>query len=272
MSGGMVPADATVIRFAVFAGVLALLAGWELLAPHRDAGRRSRWPGNLGLVVLDTVAVRILFPAAAVGAALFADARGWGVLNHVAAPGWIETLVALVLLDLLIYGQHMLFHRVPLLWRLHRVHHSDAVMDVTTGLRFHPVEIALSMAIKIAAVIALGASAFAVLLFEIVLNASAMFTHANARLPLGIDRVLRRVFVTPDMHRVHHSDVPAETHSNFAFNLPLWDRIFGTYRAQPAEGHDAMTFGVAGLRDPGEARLDRMLSQPFRRASGDRHG
>lgn len=261
------------IRLTVFAGVLALLASWELFAPHHQARRGSRWPGNLGLVALDTLIVRIVFPAAAVGAAVFAGAQGWGVLNQLSAPAWIEIVVALVLLDLLIYGQHVLFHRVPLLWRLHRVHHSDAVMDVTTGLRFHPIEILVSMAIKIAAVVAIGASPLAVLLFEVLLNASAMFTHANVRLPRGTDRLIRPVFVTPDMHRVHHSDVPRETHSNFGFNLALWDRAFGTYRAQPAAGHADMTIGVAEWRDPGEARLDRMLSQPFRRArQGDRHG
>lgn len=255
------------IRLAAFAAVLFSLGLWELLAPHRQARRRSRWPGNVGLVALDTTVVRILFPAAAVGAAVFAGARGWGLLNQFATPGWIELLVAVVLLDLLIYGQHVLFHRVPVLWRLHRVHHSDSVMDVTTGLRFHPVEIVLSMVVKIAAVVVLGASPLAVLLFEILLNASAMFTHANARLPLGLDAVVRRVFVTPDMHRVHHSDVPRETHSNFGFNLAIWDRLFGTYRAQPAAGHGGMTIGVAELRDPSEARLDRMLTQPFRRGS-----
>lgn len=253
------------VRVFAFVGVLVILAAWEMFAPHRRAERLSRWPGNVGLVVLDTIALRILFPAAAVGAAVFAEANGWGLLNAVATPAWLEVLVALVLLDLLIYGQHVLFHRIPLLWRLHRVHHSDTVMDVTTGLRFHPMEILLSMGIKVAAVVALGASPLAVLLFEVLLNASSMFTHANARLPLGLDRVLRRVFVTPDMHRVHHSDVPRETHSNFGFNLAIWDRIFRTYRAQPAAGHDGVTIGVAGLRDPGEARLDRMLTQPFRR-------
>lgn len=253
------------IRIAAFAGVLFLLATWEVLAPHHPARRKSRWPGNIGLVALDTVVVRFLFPAAAVGAAVFAGAKDWGLFNQVAAPGWIETIVALVLLDLLIYGQHVLFHRVPALWRLHRVHHSDTVMDVTTGLRFHPVEIVLSMSIKIAAVVALGASPVAVLLFEVLLNASAMFTHANVRLPLELDRMVRGVFVTPDMHRVHHSDVPRETHSNFGFNLALWDRSFRTYRAQPVAGHAAMTIGVADKRDLSEARLSRMLTQPFRR-------
>lgn len=259
--------DEPMARIVAFGGVLAVLAAWEALAPQRAAQRRTRWPGNIGLVILDTAVLRLLFPAAAVSAALFAEARGWGLLNQLGAPGWAEALFAIVMLDLLIWAQHVLFHRAPLLWRLHRVHHSDAVMDVTTGLRFHPIEILLSMVIKIAAVVTLGASPLAVLVFEVLLNASAMFTHANVRLPLGLDRLLRRLLVTPDMHRVHHSNVPRETHSNFGFNLALWDRMFGTYRAQPAAGHAEMRIGVADFADPGEARLHRMLSQPFRRGS-----
>ncbi len=259
------------IRLAAFAGVFVLMATWEVFAPRRAHGvaRASRWPGNFGLIALDTVALRLLFPAAAVGAALFANKRGWGLLNSVDLPPWLEIVIAFVALDLVIYAQHVLSHRVPVLWRLHRVHHSDVTLDITTGIRFHPIEILLSMAIKIAAVLALGASATAVLLFEIVLNAATMFNHANARLPLRADALLRRVLVTPDMHRVHHSTDRAETDSNFGFALPWWDRMFGTYRAQPAAGHVAMTIGVANLRDPREARLDRMLSQPFRRAGAE---
>ncbi len=259
------------IRLAAFTGVFALMATWELLAPRRAQApaRAARWPGNLGLIAVDTVALRILFPAAAVGAALFAEGRGWGMLNAVAFPAWLEVAIAFVALDLVIYAQHVLFHRVPALWRLHRVHHSDRAFDVTTGIRFHPIEIVLSMAIKIAAVVALGASAWAVLLFEVVLNAATMFNHANARLPLRADALLRRVLVTPDMHRVHHSVVRTEAQSNYGFALPIWDRLFGTYRAQPAAGHDAMTIGVANLGDPDEARLGRMLSQPFRRGTTD---
>ena len=255
------------IRLGAFTGALALLAAWELLAPRRPltAGRRRRWPGNLGIVVVDTLVVRVLFPTAAVGLALLADARGWGLLNQVAIPEWAAILVAILALDLVIYTQHVLFHAVPLLWRLHRMHHADLDFDVTTGIRFHPVEILLSMLIKLAAVVVLGAPALGVMVFEIVLNATSMFNHSNIRLPAGADRRLRRIMVTPDMHRVHHSIVARETHSNFGFNLPWWDRLFGTYRAQPAAGHEGMTVGLPGFRDPAELRLDRMLLQPLRR-------
>lgn len=261
------------IRLGAFATVFALMAVWEVLAPRRAqaVGRASRWPNNLGVVIIDTIALRILFPTAAVGIALVAQAQGWGLLNAISIPAWADIIVAIVLLDLVIYAQHLLFHRVPLLWRLHRMHHSDLELDVTTGIRFHPVEILLSMLIKLAAVVSLGAPPAAVLLFEILLNATTMFNHANARLPLGFDRVLRRVLVTPDMHRVHHSAVVAETNSNFGFNLPIWDRMFGTYRAQPAAGHDAMTIGVREFRDPADLRLDRMLMQPFRRSGETKH-
>lgn len=262
------------IRLAAFAGIFALMAAWEAFAPRRAqaVGRASRWPSNLGVVIIDTVTLRILFPTAAVGIALVAQARGWGVLNAVSLAGWAEVLIAIVLLDFVIYAQHVLFHRVPVFWRLHRMHHSDLELDVTTGIRFHPIEILLSMVIKLAAVAALGAPAAAVLLFEVLLNATSMFNHANVRLPRGADRVLRLVLVTPDMHRVHHSIEPAETHSNFGFNLPLWDRLFGTYRAQPAAGHAGMTIGLPELRDPAELRLDRMLLQPFRKRREIRHG
>ncbi|BBB08530.1 MAG: sterol desaturase family protein [Pseudomonadota bacterium] len=255
------------IRLGAFAGVLAALACTEALAPRRQQviGRWRRWPGNLGLVALDTLILRILFPAAAVGVALLAEKRGWGLLAAVDLPAWAEIVIAVAVLDLVIYAQHVLFHAVPALWRVHRVHHADLECDVTTGLRFHPVEIVASMAIKFAAVAALGAPAVAVLIFEVVLNATAMWSHANIRLPERVDRVLRRVLVTPDMHRTHHSAVTCETHSNFGFNLAWWDRLFGTYRAQPAAGHDGMTIGVPQFRSPAELRLDRMLLQPLRR-------
>lgn len=255
------------IRLGAFAGVLAVLAALEALAPRRPqiVGRWRRWPGNLGLVALDTLILRILFPAAAVGMALLADARGWGLLNAVDLPAWAEIAAAVVLLDLVIYAQHVLFHAVPALWRVHRVHHADLEFDVTTGLRFHPVEIVASMGIKFAAVVALGAPPLAVLIFEVVLNAAAMWSHANIRLPASLDRAVRRVLVTPDMHRTHHSVLPRETHSNFGFNLAWWDRLFGTYRAEPEAGHEAMVIGVPQFRAPGELRLDRMLLQPLRR-------
>lgn len=217
------------------------------------------------MVVGGTLLIRLMLPAAAVGAAMTAEARDWGILGLVDLPPWVEIVVALVLLDLAIYAQHVLFHAVPSLWRLHRVHHADLEFDVTTGLRFHPIEIAASMLIKLAAVVAIGAPALGVLIFEVILNATAMFSHSNVGLPPGIDRVLRRVIVTPDMHRVHHSIAVRETNSNFGFNLPWWDRLFGTYRAQPAAGHKAMTIGLPQFRDPAELRLDRMLLQPLRR-------
>jgi sterol desaturase/sphingolipid hydroxylase (fatty acid hydroxylase superfamily) len=259
-------ANEPAIRLAAFAGVLAAMAALEALLPrrHRSFGRLRRWPNNLGVVVVNTVVLRLVFPTAAVGVALAADARGVGLLPWLGLPAPVTVLVAVVLLDLAIYLQHVLFHAVPALWRLHRMHHADLDFDVTTGLRFHPVEILLSMVIKLMVVVALGAPAVAVLAFEVLLNATAMFNHANLRLPTWLDRALRPVLVTPDMHRVHHSVVPRETNSNFAFNLALWDRLFGTHRAQPAAGHEAMTIGIEQFRDPGELRLARMLTHPLR--------
>jgi sterol desaturase/sphingolipid hydroxylase (fatty acid hydroxylase superfamily) len=253
-------------RLAAFCGVFALMAFWELIGPRRNEtiGRGWRWPNNLGVVVVDTLFVRLLFPTTAVGLALFADAHGIGLLHVVPLPAWIGVVASVILLDLTIYFQHVLFHAVPLLWRLHRMHHADLDIDVSTGLRFHPIEILLSMVIKLAMVIALGAPAVAVLIFEILLNATSIFNHSNVRIPEGFDRVLRWLVVTPDMHRVHHSVLSNETNSNFGFNLPWWDRLFGTYRAQPAAGHEAMTIGIEQFRDPRELGLDRMLLQPFR--------
>jgi sterol desaturase/sphingolipid hydroxylase (fatty acid hydroxylase superfamily) len=254
------------IRMGAFVGVLALMALWELLAPRRtqQIGRSTRWPGNLGIVVVDTLVLRLLFPTAAVGIALIGESRGWGLLNNLAVPGWIELIGAVVLLDLVIYLQHVLFHAVPGFWRLHRMHHADLEFDATTGVRFHPAEIVLSMVIKFGTVVALGAPAVGVLLFEVLLNATSLFNHGNVRLPARLDRALRWILVTPEMHRVHHSVVPRETNSNFGFNLPWWDRLFGTYRAEPAAGHEGMVIGIDQFRDPRELRLDRMLLQPFR--------
>jgi sterol desaturase/sphingolipid hydroxylase (fatty acid hydroxylase superfamily) len=256
----------TLLRLAPFLGVFALMAVLEAWAPRRVRGlpRSRRWPSNLGIVVVDTLAVRLLFPTAAVGVALAVEAQGGGLLGWLGAPFWLSVLLAILLLDLAIYLQHVMFHAVPGLWRFHRMHHADTDIDVTTGLRFHPVEIVLSMIIKFAVIAALGAPAVAVLLFEVLLNATAMFNHANLRLPERVDAAVRRVLVTPDMHRVHHSVMERETNSNFGFNLALWDRLFGTYRAQPEAGHDGMSIGIEQFRDPAEARLDRMLTQPFR--------
>ena len=253
------------IRLGVFAGLLAVMAGWETLTPRRrrSVPRRARWPGNLGVVVIDAALVRVLFPVAAAGLGALGEARGWGLLNNLDLPGWAAAGLAFILLDLAIYLQHVTFHAVPALWRLHRMHHADLDFDVTTGVRFHPIEILLSMGWKLAVVAAAGAPAVAVLLFEVMLNATAMFSHGNVALPEALDRILRSIVVTPDMHRVHHSIVPSETNSNFGFNLPWWDRLLGTYRAQPAGGHDGMTIGLDVFRDPAQLRLDRMLVQPF---------
>ncbi len=254
------------IRLSAFAVVFAAMVVWELGAPRRSLGfgRLQRWPGNLGIVILNTVILRFVFPVAAVGVALRAEAQGWGLFQALEVPGWLAIVGSIVLLDLAIYLQHVLFHAVPALWRLHRMHHADLDFDVTTGGRFHPIEILLSMVIKLGVVAALGLPAAAVLGFEVLLNATSLFNHGNVRLPSRLDRMLRWIVVTPDMHRVHHSIVPRETNSNFGFNLPWWDRLFATYRAQPAAGHDGMTIGITQFRNSVELRLDRMLLQPFR--------
>jgi sterol desaturase/sphingolipid hydroxylase (fatty acid hydroxylase superfamily) len=264
---GTVIAAEPVIRLSCFLGVLVLMVLWEALTPRRpqSVGRLLRWPNNLGLVVLNTFVVRLLFPLAGVGMAFLAQTNGWGVFNLVSAPSWVAIPAAVLLLDLTIYGQHVMFHAVPLLWRMHRMHHADLEFDVTTGLRFHPGEIVVSMLIKLAAILVLGAAPVAVLIFEVVLNATSMFNHGNIRLPAQLDRMLRLFVVTPDMHRVHHSIDRRETDSNFGFNVPWWDRLFGTYRDQPALGHDRMTLGVDCFREPRELWLDRMLWQPLRR-------
>jgi sterol desaturase/sphingolipid hydroxylase (fatty acid hydroxylase superfamily) len=254
------------VRLLAFAVVLAALAAWELRMPRRPRplGRTARWPGNLGVVAVDTLLVRTLFPTTAVGIAIVCETQGLGLLQIMKLPAWATILLAFLALDLAIYLQHVLFHAVPALWRLHRMHHADQDIDVTTGVRFHPIEILLSMGIKFGVIVALGAPAIAVLVFEMLLNSTSMFNHSNVRMPLWLDRILRWIVVTPDMHRVHHSIVVRETNSNFGFNLPWWDRLFGTYRSQPAAGHDGMTIGIEQFREPGEQRLDRMLSQPFR--------
>lgn len=254
------------LRLIVFLGVLVAMALWELAAPRRrrEIPRVIRWTNNLGLVVIDTIVLRLSFPILAVGLAVIAQDRGWGLFNLIEAPGWVAVLVSIVLLDLVIYLQHVMFHAVPALWRLHRMHHADLEFDVTTGLRFHPVEILLSMGIKLAMVMALGPPAVAVLIFEVLLNATAMFNHSNIRLPMLVDRFLRLIVVTPDMHRVHHSIIPEETNSNFGFNLPWWDRLLGTYKAQPKAGHEGMTIGIEQFRTGRDLWLDRMLVQPVK--------
>jgi len=259
------------VRLGAFLGIFAAMALWELAAPRRalHEPKSLRWTNNLALTVLNSVLVRAILPVAAIGLAGFAAARGMGVLNIVTLPHAWAIVVSVLVLDGAIYLQHLMFHAVPLFWRLHRVHHADVDFDVTTGARFHPIEIALSMLIKFAVILVLGPPAVAVLIFEVLLNATSMFNHGNVRLPVRIDRVLRWLVVTPDMHRVHHSIDPRETNSNFGFNVPWWDHLFGTYRAQPRAGHDAMTIGIEQFRERRELWLDRMLLQPFRVDRGD---
>ncbi len=253
------------IRLGSFFVVFAAMALWELASPRRKltTDKIRRWLRNLGIVALDTLAVRLLFPAGGVGLAWLARERGFGVLNAVGLPAWLEFSLSLLALDFVVYLQHVVFHAVPALWRVHMVHHADLDFDVTTGNRFHPIEIVLSMVLKGAVVAALGPPVLSVLAFEVLLNATSMFNHGNVRIPSGIDRVLRLFVVTPDMHRVHHSILPVETNSNFGFNLPWWDRLLGTYRPEPRGGHEGMTIGLRQLRDPGRLTLPRLLTLPF---------
>ncbi|MBX9812182.1 MAG: sterol desaturase family protein [Burkholderiales bacterium] len=254
------------IRIWAFLSVFAILAAWEMVAPRRAllTSKARRWLANLGILIVNGALVRAIFPAAAVGIAMVADQRSIGLLHFLELPMPLKIILAIIALDLAIYLQHVMFHAVPLLWRLHRVHHADLDFDVTTGTRFHPIEILLSMVIKMAAIFLIGAPVLAVLIFEIVLNLTSMFNHSNIRIPKSADGLLRLFIVTPDMHRVHHSIEPAETNSNFGFNLPWWDRLFGTYRPEPAAGHELMTIGIEQFRTKEDQRLDRMLLMPFR--------
>jgi sterol desaturase/sphingolipid hydroxylase (fatty acid hydroxylase superfamily) len=266
MSAGLVIA----IRVGAAAAVFATLALWEWLAPRRKlaTGRRPRWPGNLGIWAIDSVAIRLLGPLTVVGAALFAADKGWGLFVLLGLPYWPALILGVVALDLVIYTQHVVFHHVPWLWRLHRMHHADLDIDVTTGVRFHPLEIVLSVAIKMAAAVALGVPAEAVVIFEVLLNATSLFNHSNVALPPRLERVVRWIVVTPQMHQVHHSVARDETDSNFGFNLPWWDRLFGTYRATPKAGEAGLTIGLPIFRDVADLRLWRLLAQPFRNAGG----
>ncbi len=254
-----------IIRTTSFFIIFIVMALWEIIKPRRvlTTPKAARWFNNLGIILLDNLIVRFAAPILPASVALVAQERGWGLLNVLALPGAVELILGVALLDCVIYWQHVAFHRVPILWRLHRMHHTDLDLDVTSGLRFHPIEIIISLGIKIGAVVLLGTSAVAVVVFEVLLNATAMFNHANAYVPLSIDRVLRLLVVTPDMHRVHHSVIPRETDSNFGFNLPWWDRIFRTYRAQPVKGHDGMTIGLREYRAASELTLPRLLILPF---------
>jgi sterol desaturase/sphingolipid hydroxylase (fatty acid hydroxylase superfamily) len=258
----------SIIRLGWFFTVLLAMMLWEWRRPRRTLSlpRTRRWPANLGIIVVDSVVLRLTFPMLAVGAAGLAEVRGWGLFNGMEAPFWLAFIASLLLLDLIIYAQHVVFHKIPLLWRLHRMHHTDLDFDVTTALRFHPLEIVLSMLIKLAVVILLGAPAVAVMVFEVILNATAMFNHGNVGLPPWLDQRLRWLLVTPDMHRVHHSVLVEETDSNFGFNLPWWDRLFGTYRDQPREGHTGMTIGLESFRDGRATGLYGLLLQPFQRS------
>ena len=255
----------TVIRLSFFLGIFAVMALWEFIAPRRalTVSKIVRWTNNLGLVFLNTIILRLLFPAAAVGMAAFTSEQGWGLLNYYAVSAMLAVIVSVVVMDFIIYLQHVMVHAIPVLWRLHRVHHADLDYDVTTGARFHPIEIILSMLIKFATIVLLGPPVVAVVIFEVMLNATAMFNHSNVRLNLVVDRWLRLLVVTPDMHRVHHSVTIRETNSNFGFNMPWWDRFFGTYRAQPAAGHIGMTIGLSQFRDPKRLTLPWMLALPF---------
>jgi sterol desaturase/sphingolipid hydroxylase (fatty acid hydroxylase superfamily) len=254
------------LRVGVFAGVLLALVAAEHFWPRRGEPmrRRERWGVNLSIVVIDVLLVRLLIPLGATGAAILADVRGWGLLQQVGAPPLVEAALAFLALDALIYWQHRLFHAIPWFWRLHRVHHSDLEFDATTGVRFHPVEILVSMLIKIGAVIALGAPAVAVIAFEVVLNATSLFNHSNLRLPAAADRALRKLLVTPDMHRVHHSVHRHEHDSNYGFNLSWWDHLFRSYTDQPKEGHAAMRIGLPLFREPRDQRLLGLLAQPLK--------
>jgi sterol desaturase/sphingolipid hydroxylase (fatty acid hydroxylase superfamily) len=254
------------IRLGSFLGVFALMALWEILAPRRKLTqpKGSRWLNNIVLVVFNTSLLRVVFPMAAIGVAQYAQLMQWGLFNLFEVHPAIALVVSVILLDAAIYLQHVMFHAVPLLWRLHRVHHADLDFDVTTGARFHPVEILLSMLIKFAVIVLLGPPLAAVVIFEVLLNAMAMFNHSNVRMPLVLDGVLRRLVVTPDMHRVHHSHLANETNSNFGFNLSVWDRVFGTYRAQPAAGHTDMVIGIDTFRDPAQCvKISGLLFMPF---------
>lgn len=254
------------LRLIAFALIFGAMALWEFREPWRASvqGRAVRWPGNLGIFAVDIAVARLLFPASAIGFASYAQAQGLGLFNLLGLPATLAGIAGFLLLDLAIYAQHVVFHHVPWLWRLHRMHHADTELDVTSGFRFHPVEIVLSVLIKGVVIVLLGIPPGAVLAFEIVLNGSSLFNHANVRLPASLERVLRWLVVTPGMHRVHHSVVMRETNSNYGFNLPWWDRLFGTYRPEAAVGEAAMMIGLDQFRDPAEQRLDRLLTQPVR--------
>jgi len=256
--------DDSLLRLIVFFAILFTMASAEFLLPRRALVLGyKRWPANIGIIVLDVLLVRLLLPAGAVGASLWASEHSLGLFNWLQWHDAFSIIIAVIALDLVVYGQHRLFHAVPMLWRLHMVHHADREIDVSTGLRFHPIEIMLSMLIKMSVVVLLGVPVLAVVIFEMILNGMAMFNHANVHLPLKLDRVLRMLVITPDVHRIHHSIIKAETNSNYGFNLSLWDRLFASYRAQPQLGHDNMIIGLEHLQDAPTHHLAYMLRLPF---------
>ncbi len=254
-----------VVRGAVFVAVLVAMVALESAFPRRARLQRRahRWFTNVGLIIVGTLVLRLVLPIAAVGVAALAVERGWGLFNLVALPTWLEVLAAIVLLDMLIYWQHVAMHRLPLLWRLHQVHHADRDLDASSGVRFHPLEIVLSMLYKCVFIALLGPAVAAVIIFEVLLNACALFNHANLYLPRWLDASLRLILVTPDMHRVHHSVLPAETNANYGFSLSCWDRLFASYVAQPAHGHTGMTVGLAEFQSSAPAQLAWALGVPF---------
>ncbi|CAN1489045.1 ERG3 Sterol desaturase [Rhabdaerophilaceae bacterium] len=258
--------DEPLWRMTIFIAVFVGMTLIELAFPHHpDSAKARRWANNLTLFLCGMLVVRLVLPLGAVGFAAYASSQRWGLFSALEWPEWLEAIVVIVVFDFMIWGQHVAFHRIGWLWLLHRVHHADEALDITTGLRFHPFEIGLSLAIKLAAIFLLGPSAWAVFVFEVALNAGAMISHANWKLPKSLDHALRLVFVTPGMHRVHHAENEHDTASNFGFNLAIWDRVFGTYKPEPVAGDADMRFGVAGYMDQDEKRIDRLLTQPFRR-------
>ena len=253
------------IRAASFFGIFIVVALWEVVGPRRklSVSKGLRWINNLGIVFFNTLLLRFLAPLMAVGLAIMAEEENWGLLNNIAINSYVKLFLAVLILDLIIYLQHVMFHTVPWLWRLHRMHHTDLDFDVTTGSRFHPIEIILSMIIKMLIVAALGAPPVAVIIFEVILNATAMFNHGNIRIHINADRILRLLVVTPDMHRVHHSVKPDETNSNYGFNFPWWNRLLGTYKAQPEDNHLKMTIGLNQFKESRYLRFHWLLIQPF---------
>jgi sterol desaturase/sphingolipid hydroxylase (fatty acid hydroxylase superfamily) len=261
----MTMSNELLIRLGFFFGILVIMFFWELFAPRRPliTSKVKRWLSNLGLVFIDSITVRLVFPTALVGFALLVQQRGWGLFNQFELPTLLKIVFSVLILDLVIYLQHIMFHVVPLFWRLHMIHHTDMDIDVTTGVRFHPIEIILSMGIKMMAAILIGPPPLAVVIFEVLLNGTSMFNHGNVRYSQNIDSILRLLVVTPEMHRVHHSTIRWESNSNLGFNFPWWDRLFGTYRPQPAKGHLEMTIGLDQYKEPKKLTLPWLLVLPF---------